>query len=80
MAFADKLATRKPRTAAEAYNEWFNNLPNEEGNAVWAALQDPAWPHVELKPVLEADEDHPAPKFGATAFREWRRSLTKGTA
>jgi len=77
VAFAQRLTTKKPKTAAEHYEAWLDNLPDTEREAVVTALLDrKAWPHVELKPILEADEDHPAPKFGATAFREWRSEIS----
>lgn len=77
MAFANKLATRKPKTASEHYDAWLDSLPDSEREVVTAALVDKrTYPHVELKPILESDEDHPAPRFGATAFREWRSEIT----
>lgn len=77
MAFTEKLATRKPKTASEHYDAWLDSLPDGEREVVVAALVDKrSHPHVELKPVLESDEDYPAPKFGATAFREWRSEIT----
>ncbi len=72
MAFTEKLETRKPRTAAEALNAWWQELPENEQKAVTTALRDKGWSNPELKPILEEDEDYPAPIFGMTAFREWR--------
>lgn len=72
MAFTEKLETRKPRTAAEALQAWLDELPTTEQAAVTAALQNKGWSNPELKPILEEDEDYPAPVFGMTAFREWR--------
>lgn len=77
MAFTEKLSYRKPRTAAEAYNEWFAGLPATERDAVAEALRDRSrWSNPELKPILEGDEDYPAPPFGDTAFRSWRSEFT----
>jgi hypothetical protein len=77
VAFTEKLATRKPKTASEHYDAWLDSLPDSEREVVVQALTDKhSYPHVELKPILESDEDHPAPKFGATAFREWRSEIT----
>lgn len=72
MAFTEKLKARKPRTAGEAYDAWVDGLPDVEAKAVTEALRDRAWSNKQLKPILESDEDAPAPKFGETAFREWR--------
>jgi hypothetical protein len=72
VAFTEKLEIRRPRTAAESYEAWLGKLPVAEGNAVVKALQDKSWTNKELKPILEQDEDNPAPAFGTTAFREWR--------
>ena len=77
MGFTEKLAKRKPKTAAEHYDAWLDSLPNEEREAVATALSDTkSYPHVDLKPILENDEDYPAPRYGATAFREWRSEIT----
>jgi hypothetical protein len=72
VAFAHTLTSRKPRTAAEHYDEWFNTLPDSERSIVADALHDRAHTNAELKNILETDEDHPAPRYGMTAFREWR--------
>lgn len=72
MAFTEKLETRRPRTAAEAYDLWLSELPDAEGRAVESALRNRNWTNPELKPILEEDEDYPAPVFGMTTFREWR--------
>ena len=75
MAFAGRLTT-KPRTATEHYALWFENLPPEEQLAVQDALHDRGWRNVPLKKQLESDPDYPAPKFGETAFRQWRNEFT----
>lgn len=75
MAFTEKLATRKPRTAAEHYDAWYDGLPDEEQAAVTQMLQDTKRSNGELKNIIETDEDYPAPKFGMTAFREWKASV-----
>lgn len=72
MAFTEKLETRRPRTASEAYDLWLDDLPESERVSVVKALRSKAWTSKDLKPILEGDEDNPAPAFGATAFREWR--------
>lgn len=72
MAFADTLTRRKPRTAAAHYDEWFNSLPESERSIVVDALRDRDHTHAELKSILETDDDNPAPRYGMTAFREWR--------
>jgi hypothetical protein len=72
VAFTEKLETRRPRTAADAYNIWLAELPDVENQAVMEALRSKNWSNPELKPILEEDEDNPAPIFGMTAFREWR--------
>jgi hypothetical protein len=72
VAFTEKLDTRRPRTAAEAYNIWLSELPEGERATVVKALRSKSWSNPELKPILEEDEDNPAPIFGMTAFREWR--------
>lgn len=74
MAFADTLTTRTPRTAAEHYEQWLANLPDTERNIVTDALTDGRLTHQELKKILESDEDNPSPRYGMTAFREWRAS------
>ena len=73
MGFATRLTTRKLKTSADYYTAWFDGLPSTEREAVDTALRDKVtWSTAELKPILETDVDHPAPKFGRTAFREWR--------
>lgn len=72
MAFTEKLEIRRPRTAAEAYDNWLHGLSQDEHEAVLKALQNKEWSNKELKPILEGDEDYPAPIFGTTSFREWR--------
>jgi hypothetical protein len=73
MGFAERLIARKPQTAAEIYTEWLEGLPDSEREPVVVALRDRGtWTHKELKPILEADEDNPAPVFGLTVFRDWR--------
>lgn len=72
MAFTEKLVASKPKTAAEALDMWLGELPDDEKTAVVGALRNKGWSHKELKTLLEEDEDHPAPAFGMTAFREWR--------
>ncbi|WP_336630021.1 MULTISPECIES: hypothetical protein [unclassified Microbacterium] len=75
MAFTEKLEIRRPRTAAEAYDLWLDELPESERVSVTKALRSKSWSNPELKPILEEDEDYPAPVFGMTAFREWRAGL-----
>jgi hypothetical protein len=71
--FTERLTTRKPRTVADHYMMWLDDLPAVEREAVVTALRDRvAWTNAELKPILESDEEHPAPRFGTTAFRDWR--------
>lgn len=72
MALADKLAAKKPRTAADHYDLWLKALPDTERAAVINALVRDDHTHRELKTILESDEDNPAPTYGVTAFREWR--------
>lgn len=74
MSFA-RLATPKPRTAAEAYDQWFNELPEVERGYVLTALQS-NMPGVDLRVALETDPDNPAPKFGKDVFNAWRRRVT----
>ncbi|MEV4777474.1 hypothetical protein [Microbacterium sp. LWH12-1.2] len=78
MAFTEKLTARKPRTASEHYDAWLDALPATEREAVVTALTDRrSWSNVQLKPILEADEDNAAPKFGMTAFRVWRNETSE---
>lgn len=76
MAFTEKLATRKPKTASEHYDAWLDSLPDGERDSVITALTDRrTYSNPELKTILEGDDDFPAPKFGNTAFREWRSEI-----
>lgn len=74
MTFAH-LATPKPKTAAEAYDLWFDGLPDEERGYVLTALRS-SMNSAELRIALESDSDNPAPPFGDTAFRSWRRKAS----
>lgn len=76
MAFANKLAPQKPVTAAEHYDAWLDTLPDNERTVVVSTLAGKSYGHKELKQILETDEDYPAPRFGVTAFREWRSEIT----
>lgn len=78
MALAERLVASnpKPRTAADHYNAWLVNLPLTDFEAVTTALKDRTWAHKQLKNVLEGDTDNPAPKYGLTAFKEWRNEMS----
>lgn len=74
MGFTEKLATRKLKTASEHYDAWLDQMPAEEQDAVTELIHS-GRTNGELKNLFETDEDYPAPKFGMTAFREWKATV-----
>ncbi|KTS90684.1 hypothetical protein NS183_07835 [Microbacterium testaceum] len=69
-----KLAapTRGPVRNRSIFDDWLDQLPAKEREAVTAAVIDRAWGHTALLDILVSEG---APRTAATSFQNWRHKM-----